>query len=149
MFNLTIMVTYLKAYRKLLTRCFLLSQITSRWTVCSILFSGWQQKKHQHYAYLPFVEENLVVTGTHKGPVIMGKLFPSHDVIMNKHNCCIFIAVLCVAWMFIPAWQTFQSMNIQLVMYTPTLSSATQVYRSYLHSVIRNVINHHQRVSCM
>ena len=62
----------------------LASQITSLTVVCSIVYSGVNQRKHQSSASLAFVRE------IHRGPVnfphkwpVTRKMFPFDDVIMS------------------------------------------------------------------
>ena len=60
------------------------SQITSVWIVCSIVYSGADQRKHQSSASLAFVRgiNRSPVDSPHKGPVTW-KMFPFDDVIMG------------------------------------------------------------------
>ena len=65
----------------------LASQITSLTVVCSIVYSGANQRKHQSSASLAFVRE------IHRGPVnfphkwpVTRKMFPFDDVIMYSHS---------------------------------------------------------------
>ena len=59
------------------------SQITSISTVCSVVFSGAHQRKHQGSASLTFVKgiHQWSVDSPHKGPVPR-KMFPSDDFFM-------------------------------------------------------------------
>ena len=64
----------------------LASQITSLTIVCSMVYSGANQSKHQSSASLAFVWgiHRGPVNSPHKGPVTR-KMFPFDDVIMNNH----------------------------------------------------------------
>ena len=60
------------------------SQITSLTIVCSTVYLGADQRKHQSSVSLAFLR------GIHRGPVnsrhkwpVAQKMFPYHDVIMN------------------------------------------------------------------
>ena len=61
------------------------SQITSLTIVCSTVFSGTDQRKHQNPASLAFTRgiNRSLVNSPHKGPVTR-KLFPFDDVIMKE-----------------------------------------------------------------
>ena len=64
------------------------SQITSPTSVCSTIYSGTDQRKHQSSASLAFVRgiHRWLVNSPHKGPVTR-KMFPFGDVIMaSKWN---------------------------------------------------------------
>ena len=68
------------------------SQITSLPVVCSIVYSGVNQRKHQSSASLAFVRE------IHRGPVnfphkwpVTRKMFPFDDVIMFAVAYCIIV----------------------------------------------------------
>ena len=69
------------------------SQITSVSIVCSTIYSGADQRKHQTFLPLAFVRgiHRWPVNSPHKGPVTQ-KMFPFDGVIMN---CCV------------PKWQPF------------------------------------------
>ena len=65
------------------------SQITSLTSVCSTVYSGADQSKHQSSASLAFVR------GIHRGPVnsphkwpVTWKMFPFDDVIMDMQRAC-------------------------------------------------------------
>ena len=60
------------------------SQITSLTIVYSTVYSGADQRKHQSFASLAFVQgiHRSPVNSPHKGPVTR-KMFPFDDVIMN------------------------------------------------------------------
>ena len=77
----------------------LASQITSLTVVCSIVYSGVNQRKHQSSASLAFVRE------IHRGPVnfphkwpVTRKMFPFDDVIMNEYYMNIWE---CNVWLLI------------------------------------------------
>ena len=61
------------------------SQITSFSIVCSTIYTGADQSKHQSSASLAFVQgiHRWPVNSPHKGPV-MRKMFPFDDVIMHN-----------------------------------------------------------------
>ena len=61
------------------------SQITSRTIVCSTVYLGTDQRKHQSSASLAFVRgiHQWLVNSPHKGPVTR-KMFPFDDVIMEN-----------------------------------------------------------------
>ena len=63
------------------------SQITSLTIVCSTVYLGAVQRKHQSSAPLAFVWgiHRWPVNSTHKGPVTR-KMFPFDDVIMKWHD---------------------------------------------------------------
>ena len=63
------------------------SQITSVTIVCSAVYSGANQRKHQSAASLAFVRgiHRWPVNSPHKGPVTR-KMFPFDDVIMVPDN---------------------------------------------------------------
>ena len=67
------------------------SQITSLTIVCSTVYSGADQRKHQNSASLAFVGgiHQWLVNSPHKGPVTW-KMFPFDDVIMlpSCPVCC-------------------------------------------------------------
>ena len=64
--------------------CAMASQITSITIVCSTVYSGTDQRKHQSSASLAFVRgiHRWTMISPHKGPVTR-KMFPFDDVIMR------------------------------------------------------------------
>ena len=72
------------------------SQIGSRTTVYSTVYSDADQSKHQSSASLAFVRgiHRRPVNSTHKWPVTR-KMFPFDDVIMKAVNC-----VICIDWLW-------------------------------------------------
>ena len=64
------------------------SEITSHTIVCSNVYSGADQRKHQSSASLAFVWGNhrWPVNSPHKWPVTR-KMFPFDDVIMKRNSC--------------------------------------------------------------
>ena len=65
------------------------SQNTSPTIVCSTVYSGVEQRKHQSSASLAFVRgiHRWPVNSLDKGPVVVTrKMFPFDDVIMNQHR---------------------------------------------------------------
>ena len=79
------------------------SQITSRTIVCSTIYSGADQRKHQSSASLVFVREIHLwpVNSSHKWPVTR-KMFPFDDVIIQQltANSFILISARCNLWKF-------------------------------------------------
>ena len=78
------------------------SQITSLTIVCSTVYSGADQSKHQSSASLAFVLGNSPgpVNSPHKWPVTR-KVFPFDDVIMNNiadDNIMIDMKVMVTSW---------------------------------------------------
>ena len=65
-------------------RRLMVSQITSLTIVCSTVYSGADQRKHQSSTSLAFVRgiHQWSVNSLHKGPV-MQKMFPFDDIIMR------------------------------------------------------------------
>ena len=79
----------------------MVSQITSLTIVCSTVYSGADQRKHQNIASLAFVQgiHWSPVNSLHKGSVTR-KMFPFDDVIMqwsslDNHACIVFLIFHC------------------------------------------------------
>ena len=71
------------------------SEITSLTIVYSTVYSGPNQRKHQSFASLAFVQgiHQSPVNSLHKGPVTQ-KMFPFEDVIMHIHTIISIITFL-------------------------------------------------------
>ena len=63
------------------------SQITTLTIVYSTVYSGADQREHQSFVSLAFVQgiQGWPVDSSHKGTVTW-KMFPFDDVVMNKQN---------------------------------------------------------------
>ena len=100
---------------------FMVSQITSKLTVCLAGYSGWKQRNNRGLFQWPF-ERGIYqwVGSTHKGPV-MRKAFPCHDIVMYpleswrdtvecRYNVVRFITILHVA-----LWWQKQDVYLNLI----------------------------------